>query len=56
MRLALLINYKVIVQASLRYRATEDILKLYVKNDRDEMVPYSLYELEKSIIWTLGDY
>jgi HAE1 family hydrophobic/amphiphilic exporter-1 len=50
MRLALLNNYKVIVQASLRYRAPEDILKLYVKNDRDEMVPYSAFmKLEKSI-------
>jgi HAE1 family hydrophobic/amphiphilic exporter-1 len=40
-----------------RYRALpEDILKLYVKNDRDEMVPYSAFmKLEKSI-WTIGDY
>jgi HAE1 family hydrophobic/amphiphilic exporter-1 len=38
------INYKVIVQASPEYRALpEDILKLYVKNDRDEMVPYSAF-------------
>ncbi|SEM25710.1 hydrophobic/amphiphilic exporter-1, HAE1 family [bacterium A37T11] len=36
------INYKVIVQAAPEYRALpEDILKLYVKNDRDEMVPFS---------------
>ncbi|MEO7312978.1 MAG: efflux RND transporter permease subunit [Chitinophagaceae bacterium] len=35
-------NYKVIVQAAPEYRALpEDILKLYVKNSRDEMVPYS---------------
>lgn len=37
-------QYKVIVQASPQYRAQpEDILKLYVKNDRDEMVPYSAF-------------
>jgi HAE1 family hydrophobic/amphiphilic exporter-1 len=43
------INYKVIVQASPEYRALpEDILKLYVKNNRDEMVPYSAFmKLEK---------
>ena len=35
-------QYKVIVQASPEYRALpEDILKLYVKNNRDEMVPFS---------------
>lgn len=35
-------QYKVIVQAGAQYRALpEDILKLYVKNDRDEMVPFS---------------
>ncbi|MEZ2443471.1 efflux RND transporter permease subunit [Chitinophaga sp. RCC_12] len=35
-------QYKVIVQASPQYRALpDDILKLYVKNDRDEMVPFS---------------
>ncbi|MDO9373353.1 MAG: efflux RND transporter permease subunit [Ferruginibacter sp.] len=35
-------QYKVIVQASPEYRALpEDILKLYVKNSRDEMVPFS---------------
>ncbi len=35
-------QYKVIVQAGAQYRALpEDILKLYVKNSRDEMVPYS---------------
>ena len=35
-------QYKVIVQASPQYRALpEDILKLYVKNNRDEMVPFS---------------
>lgn len=37
-------QYKVIVQASPQYRAQpEDILKLYVKNDRDEMVPFSAF-------------
>lgn len=42
-------QYKVIVQASAQYRALpEDILKLYVKNDRDEMVPYSAFmKMEK---------
>ncbi|RYZ31111.1 MAG: hydrophobe/amphiphile efflux-1 family RND transporter, partial [Sphingobacteriales bacterium] len=41
--------YKVIVQASPEYRAKpDDILKLYVKNDRDEMVPYAAFmRLEK---------
>ncbi|MFT3703770.1 MAG: efflux RND transporter permease subunit [Agriterribacter sp.] len=35
-------QYKVIVQAGAQYRALpEDILKLYVKNSRDEMVPFS---------------
>ena len=34
--------YKVMVQASPRYRTKpEDILHLYVKNDKGEMVPYS---------------
>jgi HAE1 family hydrophobic/amphiphilic exporter-1 len=37
-------QYKVIVQASPEYRALpEDILKLYVKNNRDEMVPFSAF-------------
>lgn len=37
-------QYKVIVQAGAEYRALpEDILKLSVKNDRDEMVPYSAF-------------
>ncbi len=37
-------QYKVIVQAAPEYRALpEDILKLSVKNDRDEMVPYSSF-------------
>lgn len=36
--------FKVFVQASPEYRALpEDILKLYVKNDRDEMVPFSAF-------------
>jgi HAE1 family hydrophobic/amphiphilic exporter-1 len=43
------INYKVIVQAGPQYRAQpDDILKLYVKNSRDEMIPYSDFmKLEK---------
>ncbi|MEI6740693.1 MAG: efflux RND transporter permease subunit [Gemmatimonadaceae bacterium] len=37
-------QYKVIVQAAPEYRASpEDILKLSVKNDRGEMVPYSAF-------------
>jgi HAE1 family hydrophobic/amphiphilic exporter-1 len=42
-------QYKVMVQALPQYRALpEDILKLYVKNDRDEMVPFSAFmRLEK---------
>lgn len=36
--------FKVFVQASPEYRRLpKDILKLYVKNDRDEMVPYSAF-------------
>lgn len=36
--------FKVYVQASPEYRQLpEDVLKLYVKNDRDEMVPYSAF-------------
>ncbi|RYY61318.1 MAG: efflux RND transporter permease subunit [Chitinophagaceae bacterium] len=42
-------QYKVIVQAGAEYRALpEDILKLYVKNDKDEMVPFSAFmKMEK---------
>ncbi len=42
-------QYKVMVQASPEYRALpEDILKLYVKNDRDQMVPFSAFmKMEK---------
>ena len=37
-------QYKVMVQALPEYRALpQDILKLYIKNDRDEMVPYSAF-------------
>lgn len=37
-------QYKVMVQASPQYRTKpEDLLKLYVKNDRGEMVPYSSF-------------
>lgn len=41
--------YKVMVQALPQYRALpRDILKLYVKNDRDEMVPFSAFmKMEK---------
>jgi HAE1 family hydrophobic/amphiphilic exporter-1 len=41
--------YKVIIQAAPQYRALpEDILKLYVKNDKDEMVPFSAFmKMEK---------
>lgn len=41
--------YKVIIQAAPQYRALpDDILKLYVKNDRDEMVPFSAFmKMEK---------
>ena len=36
--------YKVMVQALPQYRALpQDILRLYVKNDRDEMVPFSAF-------------
>jgi HAE1 family hydrophobic/amphiphilic exporter-1 len=42
-------QYKVMVQAKPEYRALpEDILKLYVKNNRDEMVPFSAFmKMEK---------
>ncbi len=42
-------QYKVIVQAAPEYRALpEDIMKLYVKNNRDEMVPFSAFmKMEK---------
>lgn len=42
-------QYKVIVQAAANYRALpEDILKLYVKNNKDEMVPFSAFmKMEK---------
>jgi len=37
-------QYKVMVQASPQYRALpEDIMKLFVKNNKDEMVPYSAF-------------
>lgn len=37
-------QYKVMVQALPQYRAQpDDILKLYVKNNRDEMVPYAAF-------------
>ncbi|HEX7366322.1 MAG TPA: efflux RND transporter permease subunit, partial [Pelobium sp.] len=42
-------QYKVMVQASPQYRALpDDLLKLYVKNNRDEMVPFSAFmKIEK---------
>jgi len=42
--------FKVFVQASPEYRSLpEDLEKLYVKNDRDEMVPYSAFmKIKKS--------
>ncbi|RFS20165.1 hydrophobe/amphiphile efflux-1 family RND transporter [Chitinophaga silvatica] len=42
-------QYKVIIQASPQYRALpEDILKLYAKNDKGEMVPFSAFmKMEK---------
>jgi HAE1 family hydrophobic/amphiphilic exporter-1 len=42
-------QYKVMVQALPQYRALpQDILKLYVKNNRDEMVPFSAFmKMEK---------
>jgi HAE1 family hydrophobic/amphiphilic exporter-1 len=43
------IQYKVMVQASPEYRALpEDVMKLYVKNNRGEMVPFSAFmKMEK---------
>ncbi len=42
-------QYKVIVQAGAQYRALpDDILKLYVKNEKEEMVPFSAFmKMEK---------
>ncbi|MBL7699274.1 MAG: efflux RND transporter permease subunit [Chitinophagaceae bacterium] len=42
-------QYKVMVQASPQYRALpDDVLKLYVKNDKGEMVPFSAFmKMEK---------
>ncbi len=42
-------QYKVIIQAAPQYRALpDDILKLYVKNNKDEMVPFSAFmKMEK---------
>src|SRR5690606_11023136 len=38
------IFYKVFVQSSPEYRRLpEDLMNLYVKNDHDEMVPYSAF-------------
>lgn len=48
-------QYKIIVQASPEYRALpENIMKLYVKNNRDEMVPFSSFaKMEK--VYGLND-
>lgn len=42
-------QYKVMVQASPEYRALpQDVLNLYVKNDKDQMVPFSAFmKMEK---------
>ncbi|MFM7016454.1 MAG: efflux RND transporter permease subunit [Bacteroidota bacterium] len=43
-------QYKVMVQALPQYRALpEDILKLYTKNDKGEMVPYSEFMTMKKV-------
>jgi hydrophobic/amphiphilic exporter-1 (mainly G- bacteria), HAE1 family len=43
-------QYKVMVQALPQYRALpEDILKLYVKNDQGEMVPFSAFMTMKKV-------
>ena len=43
-------QYKVMVQALPEYRALpEDILKLYVKNDKDQMVPFSAFMKMKKV-------
>ena len=42
--------YKVMVQAAPEYRsAPNDVLKLYVKNDKNEMVPFSTFVKMKRI-------
>ncbi|MEZ4948361.1 MAG: efflux RND transporter permease subunit [Saprospiraceae bacterium] len=42
--------YKVFVQAGPEYRRLpEDVLNLYVKNDHDEMVPYSAFMKMKKL-------
>jgi HAE1 family hydrophobic/amphiphilic exporter-1 len=43
-------QYKVMVQALPQYRALpQDVLKLYVKNDKDEMVPFSTFMTMKRV-------
>lgn len=43
-------QYKVIVQSLPQYRALpSDVMKLYVKNDRDEMVPFSAFMTMKKV-------
>ncbi|MFN0292015.1 efflux RND transporter permease subunit [Pedobacter helvus] len=43
-------QYKVIVQSLPQYRALPaDVMKLYVKNDRDEMVPFSAFMTMKKV-------
>jgi HAE1 family hydrophobic/amphiphilic exporter-1 len=47
-------QYKVMVQASPEYRALpEDLLKLYVKNDKGEMVPYSAFMKIEKGVWVI---
>ena len=48
-------QYKVMVQALPQYRATpEDLLKLYVKNDKDEMVPFAAF-MKIDIVYGLSE-
>ena len=44
------VQYKVIVQALPQYRALPaDVMKLYVKNNKDEMVPFSAFMTMKKV-------
>ena len=48
-------QYKVMVQALPQYRALpEDILKLYCKNDKGEMVPYAAFMTLEKVFLTAG--
>ncbi len=45
------------VQAAPQYRALpEDILKLYVKNNKDEMVPFSAFMKMEKVYGFVGDH